>query len=262
MFLQILQLALQATDNKAGVKEIKFTTRDHSNEVYTNAFSLNDFHGKTSVSYTASDLVSNVELKKYQEIFVDSLRPSTQIEFVGEYFEVANRYYVNESTELKLSATDINSGVAYTEYAAIGNEFTNYSGEFKLINEGYNGIMYRSVDRVDNTEYSKSIDLYLDKKGPEIVFNFSNQPIEEIDGIKVYPVGTRLFLGATDDQSGTNSISYQINNQKAVHYSSPKTIDISEKKAFKRGKEFEVTITTTDLVDNVTTETIKFKIED
>lgn len=256
------KISLTATDNKAGVKQIKFTTRGILNEVYTESFSIENYHGATSVSYNASDIVDNVESKNYQEIFVDSLRPSTQIEFVGEFFEVANRFYVNESTELKLTASDLNSGVAYTEYAAIGSDFKKYDNPFKLTTEGYNGMMYRSVDNVDNAEYSQSIDLYLDKKGPQIVYNFSNQPISEENGIKVYPAGTRLFLGATDDQSGTNSISYQINNQKAVHYSSPKTIDISEKKAFKRGKEFEVKITTTDLVDNVTTESIKFKIEE
>ncbi|MEP1033840.1 hypothetical protein [Ekhidna sp.] len=256
------KISLEASDNKAGVREITFSTRGINNEVYSKPFSLEKYHGTSSISYSASDIVSNTEIKKYQEIFVDSLRPATQIEFIGEYFEVANRFYINESTELKLSSSDLNSGVAYTEYAAIGNEFEKYSKAFKLTKEGYNGIMYRSVDNVDNSEYSKSIDLYLDKQGPEIVFNFSNQPIGEEDGIKVYPIGTRLFLGATDDQSGTNSIAYQVNNQKAVHYSSPKTIDISEKKAFKSGQIFEVKITTTDLVDNVTTESIKFKIEE
>lgn len=256
------EISLNAIDNKAGVKEILFSTRGISNEVYDVPFSLEGYHGKTSVSYSATDIVNNLEQNHYQEVFVDSLRPSTQIEFIGDFFEVANRFYVNESTELKLTASDINSGVAYTEYAAIGSEFKKYNDTFKLSSEGYNGIMYRSVDNVDNAEYSKSIDLYLDKKGPEIVFNFSNQPISEDGGVKVYPAGTRLFLGATDDQSGTNTISYQINNQKAVHYSSPKTIDISEKKAFKRGQSFDVKITTTDLVDNVTIESIKFKIED
>ncbi|WP_462252802.1 OmpL47-type beta-barrel domain-containing protein [Ekhidna sp.] len=256
------KISLSATDNKAGVDEIMYSTRGVSNETYDESFSIQNYHGMTFVSFTATDMVGNVEIKNQQEIFVDSLRPSTQIEFVGDYFEVANRYYINESTQLKLTSSDQNSGVAYTEYSAIGSDFKKYDDTFKLSNEGYNGIMYRSVDNVDNVEYSKSIDLYLDKKGPEIVFNFSNQPIGEEDGIKIYPVGTRLFLGATDDQSGTNSIAYQVNNQKEVYYSSPKTIDISEKKAFKRGKVFEVKITTTDLVKNATSETIKFKIED
>ena len=256
------KISLNATDNKSGVREIKYSTRGVNNEVYEGSFSLEKYHGVTSVNYRATDIVENVEANNYQEIFVDSLRPSTQLEFMGEYFEVANRYYVNESTKLKLTASDLNSGVSYTEYAAIGSDFKKYGEPFKLTSEGYNGMMYRSVDNVDNAEYSKSIDLYLDKKGPEIVYNFSNQPIGEEDGVKIYPVGTRLFLGATDDQSGTNSISYKINNQKEVHYSSPKTIDISEKKAFKRGQNFEVKITTTDLVENETTESIKFRIEE
>ncbi|NQZ78111.1 MAG: hypothetical protein HRT61_18700, partial [Ekhidna sp.] len=105
-------------------------------------------------------------------------------------------------------------------------------------------------------------DLYLDMKGPEIVHNFSNKPLSTDGDLAVYPVGTRLFLGATDDQSGTGSISYQINNQKEVNYSSPKTIDISEKKAFRKGKIYEIKILSTDLVNNTTEQTLAFKIED
>lgn len=258
----ISEITLQATDNKAGVRDITFSTRGYTNATYSEAISLENFHGLTSINYSAMDLVNNKETNNYQEIFVDSLRPSTQIEFEGDFFEVASRFYVNESTKISLSSSDLNSGVAYTEYAGIGNEFNKYEGPFALTEEGYNGMMYRSIDNVDNAEYSKSIDLYLDKKGPEIVFNFSNRAISEENGVKIYPAGTRLFLGATDDQSGTNTISYQINNQAEVHYSSPKTIDISEKKAFKNGKTYQVQITTTDLVNNETSETIQFRIED
>ena len=256
------ELTLQATDNKAGVRDIYFTTRGYSNEVYTEPFSLENYHGSSLISYRADDIVDNKEALNQQKLFVDSIRPATTLEFMGDYFEVANRYYVNESTKLKLDASDANSGVDYTEYGNIGSSFDKYDAPFALTKEGYNGMMYRSVDRVENVEYSKSIDLYLDKKGPEIVFNFSNQPMGEEDGVKIYPLGTRLFLGATDDQSGTNTISYKINNQKEVNYSSPKTIDISEKKAFRKGKTYEVAIRTTDLVNNSSEESISFKIEE
>ena len=255
------EIRLSATDNKAGVRDISFTTRGFKNATYTEPVTLNGFHGLTSINYSAVDMVDNKEANNYQEIFVDSLRPATDIEFLGDFFEVASRFYVNEATKIKLSASDLNSGVARTEYAGIGNDFNKYEEPFSLTKEGYYGMMYRSIDNVDNVEYSQSIDLYLDKKGPEIVFNFSNRSMGEEDGVKIYPVGTRLFLGATDDQSGTNTISYQVNNQKAVHYSSPKTIDISEKKAFKKGKVYEVQIMTTDLVNNETEQTIKFRIE-
>lgn len=259
---QSSEIALSATDNKAGVKNINFSTTGFKDADYQESFSINNFHGLTSISYEATDVVDNREKRKYQEIYVDTLRPSSKIAFIGKYFEVASRYYVNEETRLEFQASDLNSGVAYIEYAAIGNDFEKYEKPFGLSSEGYFGLMYRSIDNVENMEYSKSIDLYLDKKGPEIVFNFSNQPISEGEGVTVYPAGTRLFLGATDDMSGTNTISYQINDQKEVHYSSPKTIDISERKAFRKGQEYSVQITTTDLVDNESTKTITFRIEE
>ncbi|WP_420316715.1 OmpL47-type beta-barrel domain-containing protein [Ekhidna sp.] len=255
-------ITLSSKDNKAGVKQINYTTRDAADELYENAFSLQNFHGLTSVKFSANDKVENVESENTQKVFVDTLKPSTSIEFLGDYFEVANRYYVNGETQLKLVGSDANAGVAFIEYAGIGNEFSKYDQPFSLKEEGYYGMMYRSVDNVNNVEYSKSIDLYLDKKGPEIVYNFSNRPIGVEEGIPVYPSGTRLFLGATDDQSGTNSISYKVNDQNEVHYSSPKTIDISEKKAFKKGQSYDVQITTTDLVNNESSEIIAFKIED
>ncbi|WP_424963116.1 OmpL47-type beta-barrel domain-containing protein [Ekhidna sp.] len=256
------KISLSAKDNKAGVKEISYTSRNSSDEIYKSSFSLPKYHGNTEVSFNAVDRVANEEQIQKQKIFVDTLRPSTQIEFLGDYFEVANRFYVNQDTKLKLVGSDANSGLNYIEFAGIGSDFSKYEKPFALSNEGYYGMMYRSVDRVDNVEYSKSIDLYLDKQGPEIVYNFSNRAIGVENGVPVYPSGTRLFLGATDDQSGTNTISYQINDQKEVHYSSPKTIDISEKRAFKRGQSYDVQITTTDLVSNETVEVIAFKIED
>ncbi|WP_421764198.1 OmpL47-type beta-barrel domain-containing protein [Ekhidna sp.] len=255
-------ITLFSEDNKAGVEQINYSTRSTTDRAYENAFSFQDFHGLTSVKYNAIDKVANLEQMKTQKVFVDTLRPSTDIEFVGDYFEVANRYYVNENTKLKLVGSDENAGLAYIEFAGIGDDFSEYDQPFTLKNEGYYGMMYRSIDNVNNVEYSKSIDLYLDKKGPEIVYNFSNRPIGVEDGVPVYPSGTRLFLGATDDQSGTNSISYQVNDQKEVHYSSPKTIDISEKKAFKKGQAYNVKITTSDLVSNDSVEVIAFKIED
>ncbi len=255
------EIGLSADDNKAGVRETTYSVLKQSNSTYSEKFFVKDFHGSSVIMYSSIDLVDNLESLNVQQIFVDTLRPKTQIEFLGEYYEVANRFYINESTSIKLSGTDAHAGLNYTEYAYVGSDYTAYGNPFKLKEEGYNGLMYRSVDKVNNTEFSNSIELYLDSKGPEVVHNFSNRPLSEENGTKVYPVGTRLFLGATDDQSGTNTISYQINNQKEVHYSSPRTIDISEKKAFKKGKTYEVKITSTDLVNNATEKTVTFKIE-
>jgi len=258
----ISMISLESSDNKAGVKATTFTTRGYNKENFADPITLTEYHGNTSISFFSEDMVNNREATQTHKIFVDTLRPSSTLNFMGDYFEVAGRYYLNADTKIALTATDQDAGVAKIEYGGIGNDFKNYVGEIKLQEEGHFGMMYRAIDNVGNAEYSNSVDLYLDVKGPEIVHNFSNQPLTTEGEMAIYPVGTRLFLGATDDQAGTSSISYQINNQKEVSYSSPKTIDISEKKAFKKGKVYEIRILSTDLVNNTTEQTLAFKIED
>jgi len=255
------EISLSASDNKAGVDKTTYSSRDEKGAMYDSPFSLKDYHGYTNVSYSSVDKVANKEKNQLQRIYVDTLKPVSKVSFIGEVFEVSGRYYLNEQTQVKLTGSDANAGLAYLEFTEIGKDFEKYGEPFTLNDEGYFGMMYRAVDNVDNTEYSKSVDLYLDKKGPEIIHRFSNSPIENENGVSVYPVGTRLFLGATDDQSGTNTISYQINGEAEVHYSSPKTTDISERKAFKRGESYKVSIKSTDLVSNETSQTVEFLIE-
>ncbi|NQZ77214.1 MAG: hypothetical protein HRT61_14105, partial [Ekhidna sp.] len=151
------EISFESTDNKAGVKETTFTTRGFRKEQFADPISLENFHGITSITYFSEDKVNNVEATQYQKMFVDTLRPSSTLKFVGDYFEVAGRYYLNEDTKIKLTGSDLNSGVAKVEYGGIGADFKTYENEFSLTKEGHFGMMYRAIDNVDNVEYSNSV---------------------------------------------------------------------------------------------------------
>lgn len=256
------KISLDATDNKSGVNFIKYTISNRSTKVYSDPFLITEYEGRLDyVYFHGVDRVGNKSVTVKKPVFVDIVKPQTTVEFIGDSYEIASRFYVNANTKIKLNASDAHSGVDYSEFASNGTAYNKYSSPFSLINDGFNGILYHSVDRVGNTELSESIDVYLDTKGPTIIHNFSYQPIAEGE-IPTYPVGTRLFLGATDDYSGTNTITYKMNDLDPVFYSSPKTIDISEKRAFKRGNTYVIEVTTTDFVNNVSRKEITFKIED
>ena len=70
-----------------------------------------------------------------------------------------------------------------------------------------------------------------------------------------------MFIGATDSHTGTDKILYQINGGDQVEYSSPKTIDISEKGAFSESKKYTVNVEVKDKLGNSSSKTYEFMVK-
>ena len=117
---------------------------------------------------------------------------------------------------------------------------TTYEESFSLLSEGYKRIEFFSIDNVNNIESPKSGSAYVDNSPPEIFINFGLEQIGTESGLAVYPNYVRMFWGATDDKTGTKEILYSINGSDYKAYSSPKTIDLSERGAFSSSKKYEV----------------------
>jgi hypothetical protein len=71
-----------------------------------------------------------------------------------------------------------------------------------------------------------------------------------------------MFLGATDDKTGTKEILYTINGSDYMAYSSPKTIDLSEKGAFTASKKYEIKVIARDMLGNEMNKTLSFLVKD
>ena len=136
----------------------------------------------------------------------------------------------------------------------VGNEFT-------IPTEGHKEIVFSSVDMVNNQEENKTSRVYVDNTPPEIFINFSLDNIGTEDDLPIYPNYVRMFIGATDEKTGTKSIKYSIDGGPMTEYSSPRTLDISERDTFTETKVYDVKVETEDMLGNTSTKEHKFIVK-
>jgi large repetitive protein len=108
--------------------------------------------------------------------------------------------WLKNSYEVKLIATDDQSGVAQTYYSINGSEFTEGT-TFTVTKEGSNTISFYSVDKAGNVEEVKTTQVKID----------NTAPITNSDLISNWNKGkVTVKLTATDDLSGVAKTFYSI----------------------------------------------------
>ncbi|MFW6019651.1 MAG: OmpL47-type beta-barrel domain-containing protein [Bacteroidales bacterium] len=266
------KIKLKAEDNKAGVKEIRYSIDEQSYNTYDNTFKMPDKTGRHSVKYYAEDKVTNRNKAKYLNVpssgplYMDNRKPSTSISYGQPQFFNRDTLFVNKSTDITLSPRDAHSGVQVTHYKVNGGSEKSYDAPFTIAEEGYHTIEFRTKDNVNNKESFKESAVFVDNTPPDIYTNFSINAIgsKQKDGesYKVYPRYTRLYIGATDKHAGNNKIYYSINGGDFEEYSSPYTLDVSEVDHFKEEKFYKVDIKVEDKLGNEASTTVRFFVEE
>lgn len=262
------KVKLMATDNKAGVKEIRYSIDGRGYNTYSNTFKMPATTGRHSVKYYAEDKVTNKNSARYVDIpssgpiYMDNRKPATSIRYGKPQFFDRDTLFINKNTNVYLNPRDAHSGVQVTSYTIDGGGENTYNSAFNIPQEGYHTIKFRSVDNVNNKESFKESTAFVDNTPPDIYTNFSIKPIgsKQKDGTtyKVYPNYTRLYIGATDKHSGNNEIRYSINGGDFEDYSSPYTLDVSEVDHFRTKKFYEVKIIVEDKLGNEANKTVRF----
>ena len=253
-------VSLAATDNKAGVNKIYHRTDQKDRFDYSSEIEFPDVRGSHSVKYDATDNVQNLSLNKYVNVYMDNVKPTTGIRYGSPQFFARDTLYINKTTAIKLFSKDYESGVQKIEYQIDGSGYKTYS-EFAIPNDGYHSINFKTTDNVNNEEQEKTSNCFVDNIAPEIYNNFSIQPIGNKKELKVYPNYTRLYLGATDDHVGTESIMYSINDAPLALYSSAQTLDISERNRFLKKKvKYTVKVVSKDKLGNTSEKIIEFYV--
>jgi len=253
-------VSLAATDNKAGVNKIYHRTDQKDRFDYSSEIKFPDVRGSHSVKYDATDNVQNLSPNKYVNVYMDNVKPTTGIRYGSPQFFARDTLYINKTTAIKLFSKDYESGVQKIEYQIDGSGYKTYS-EFAIPNDGYHSINFKTTDNVNNEEQEKTSNCFVDNIAPEIYNNFSIQPIGNKKELKVYPNYTRLYLGATDDHVGTESIMYSINDAPLALYSSAQTLDISERNRFLKKKvKYTVKVVSKDKLGNTSEKIIEFYV--
>jgi hypothetical protein len=250
---------LTATDNKAGVAKTSFSVSKQDAQTYTAAFSLPNELGLHSITYNSEDNVRNVEEKETRTFYMDNKSPNTSIDYGKPQFFTRDTLFINQTTPITIIPRDKHSGVqATTTYV---NGEVQAGNEFTIPTEGHKEIVFSSVDMVNNQEENKTARVYVDNTPPEIFINFSLDNIGKEDDLPVYPNYVRMFVGATDEKTGTKSIKYSIDGGSMTEYSSPRTLDISERDTFTESKVYEVEVIAEDMLGNTSTKEHKFIVK-
>ena len=250
---------LPAIDNKAGVAKTSFSINKQDVQNYATAFGLPNELGLHSITYNSEDNVRNVEEKQTRTFYMDNKAPNTTIDYGTPQFFTRDTLFINQTTPITIIPRDKHSGVQSTTTTVNGE--VQAGNEFTIRTEGDKEIVFSSVDMVNNQEENKTSRVYVDNTPPEIFINFSLDNIGTEDDLPVYPNYVRMFIGATDEKTGTKSIKYSIDGGPMTEYSSPRTLDISEKNTFTESKVYDVMVETEDMLGNTSTKEHKFIVK-
>jgi hypothetical protein len=255
---------LKATD-ETGLLQIRYGINKAPNDIYTSEFELIDKTGLQTIYYLAEDEVGNVEQAKSKIVFYDKTPPITRIKFHDPQFFNRDTLFINKNTEIELIALDSESGVLKTEYSINGEGFVEYIDRIKIEEKGFHKIEFISTDQVNNNEIVKKSQFVIDNNAPEIFINFSILKIADRthmgETYPVYPSYTRMYIGATDKYSGTESIFYSIDNGPMQNYSTV-VRNVSEANLFTQNKFYTIKVIAKDKLGNENTKTVSFFIED
>ncbi|MFH2055956.1 MAG: hypothetical protein ABIJ61_08360, partial [bacterium] len=148
------------------------------------------------LSYRSQDNVGNLEVAKSTTVLVDDAYPITTITIGAPLYTDVGVKYIAPQTPIDFAAADpditgtaAGSGVDRIEISVDGGSFEISSGTLKLA-EGRHTVQARAVDRVGNTEPTRTLEVRVDDSKPVSSLNI---------GIPAYtlPDGTVLVGGQT-----------------------------------------------------------------
>ncbi len=242
---------LTATDNKAGVRRIRYYINGKKSSIYSEPFNFPRKNGKATYSYKASDNVLNISKSILKRVTVDISAPKVTPRFKGEHYFSRKTHYVRMTTKIDLPTSDNLSGIKGVMYKIDDNPEVFNSGPFSLAAEGPHQVRYQAVDNVNNKTTEKELTLYVDEKAPEIYHHFSVNPT--VVNQQIYPMKSLLYLAATDKQAGIRNIYYSINGSKEIKFHKPLS--------FKKKQSYDITIKAIDNVGNISYSEVSFKIQ-
>lgn len=255
------KVKLTAMDNKAGVKEIRYSINNGEFVEYTQPFYLSK-SGKLFIQTFVTDNVNNQSIStimtnKSNISYVDLSGPTLGHYFQGANFIIKDTVYITENTQIRLAAKDDASGYNRMEYSIDNGSIMPYEKSFGIGKEGVHTVTYTGYDNVDNSSTVTFICVE-DNTGPEIFHRFSilsNKTIvKEGKTYDVFPNHVVLFLSSTDTSVGFDKMTYSVNGSPGKPYN-------SLIKGFVTDKIYKINVTSVDKLGNNSEKTIEFYIE-
>jgi hypothetical protein len=223
-------VSLEATDNKAGVKQLFYSINGGKEQAYTEPFSLPAKAGAHSVRYRAIDQLGNVGATftntQIATIYVDDTPPVVTHAVSTPKIFARDTLFITDKAIFTIKSFDAESGGAIVDYKIDNGEEITYEQPFGVHAEGRHSLSYSGTDLVNNSAEKTSF-FVVDNSGPEI---FTHTSLEKIgtqklvakeQEIPIYASGTMFYMAATDKAVGTKAIYYSLNHQPETLYNQP-----------------------------------------
>lgn len=256
------KLKLVAMDNKAGVKEIRYSINGGEFTLYESPFYLSE-PGNLNIEVLVMDKVNNrmrsTEFSDKNNLisYVDLAGPTLSHSVSGPSFIVKDTTYISKNTKIRLRGTDNDSGFKEIDYQVDNGSSVTYTEPFSIEADGFHAITYNGYDNLSNSSTEKMVCI-VDNKGPEVYNRFSidSSKSKDVEGesVPVYPPHVVLFLSSTDKGAGLDKISYQINGGTKLPYRS-----LIEN--FRKDRLYRINVSVIDKLGNENQEEIVFYVE-
>lgn len=214
------RLGLIVRDNRAGVAWLKAGLNQDQLRVYNGPMIPPSKDGLFTLKAASQDRVSNKGSVLFKGLFLDKKQPNVSHKVMGSSFSRGSLTFVNPKTQIHLRARDGESGVRGIMVSINDSDPEFFTKSLKFEDQGQYVVSYYGIDRVQNRSPNKTLVLFLDREKPEVFHRFSTAPTGETEwqgrDLKIYPLGTSLFVSATDHDSGLARISYQVDKQRQV----------------------------------------------
>lgn len=250
------KLKVNANDDKSGVDKINYSINTKAvDQKYDNWIEFSE-EGVAYIRINATDYVGNTSATVVKTVYVDSKAPTTKLALLSPKHKVKDTLFVTNNTKITLSSSDNASGVSKVYFSYANKQEKEYKEPFTLEGEKSATISYWAIDNVGNKEDIKKLEVFIDNNPPEIYHHYSSTAIGtkkvREEEYTIYPSDVKLYVAATDKESGGEKVTYKINDG-VVKSNNP----IS---GFTPGN-YEVEITAYDVLGNSSQSTVKFAIE-
>lgn len=232
------QVKLEASDNQAGVKKLKYQIDNQQEKEYREPFDLPKDQGVHQIKFYAIDYVNNDYKTVFDEsksgrqaLDIDMTPPKIAYEYVGYKVFTRDTMFIGPTTQIAIHASDAEAGIKNSGYKINDNKGVNYEAPFTIQERGFYEIDFYSTDLVNNRNTDK-FNFVLDNQGPEIQTVFSTKPQWKSEaGIKtpIYTLGTKIYLAATDNLVDTRDIQYSLDGQPKTNYTIPLKLNVTGK---------------------------------
>ncbi|WP_166848302.1 OmpL47-type beta-barrel domain-containing protein [Isoptericola sp. BMS4] len=215
-------VTLNASDAESEVESVEYEVDGGGFQPYTEPFDVTA-PGEHTVTFRATDTAGNTSeaatttFTVVEETPEDVVAPTVTADVTGE--QDADGSYVGSAT-VTLTATDDDSGVASVEYDLDDAGFTEYTEPVELTEPGMHMLSYRATDQAGNVSEAAMVHVVVvaeDTTAPSVTAEVTGE--QDADGS--YVGSATVTLAATDDESGVDTVEYDLDGAGFAAYTDP-----------------------------------------